>query len=76
MIACYDATKDPDLIRAYWTEYPRANVSVATGEISGVFVLDVDTKAGFDGAADLLHLQNLFGELPSTWRSRVGRKGI
>jgi hypothetical protein len=41
-----DATKDPALIRAWWDEEPGYNVAIATGEISGIFVLDVDQKPG------------------------------
>lgn len=76
MIACYDATNDPEQVRAYWSRYPEANVSVATGDISGVFVLDADNKDGFDGLADLLRLEALYGALPVTWRSRTPSGGL
>lgn len=66
----YEATRDPELIWAYWSRYPKANISVACGAPSGVFVLDVDVKAsegvGFDGLADLERLQRIHGELPRT----------
>jgi putative DNA primase/helicase len=39
-----DASTDPEQIRAWWTECPEANVAIATGERSGVTVLDVDVK--------------------------------
>lgn len=74
-IACYDATKDPARIRALWTRYPEANISVATGDISGVWVLDVDDKDGFQGSRDLDHLQAMFGELPRSWCSRTPSGG-
>ena len=74
-IACYDGSKDPDTIRAWWTRYPDANISVSTGELSGVFVLDVDAKDGFDGFADLERLQNEHGALPGTWRSTTPSGG-
>lgn len=75
MIACYDATRDPREIEALWSRYPDANVSVATGAISGVFVLDVDDKAGFSGSDDLCRLQTMYGALPHTWRSRTPSGG-
>lgn len=76
MIACYDATKDPARIRAYWGRYPEANVSIATGDASGVFVLDVDAKDDFDGPADLGRLQRMYGDLPRTWRSTTPSGGF
>lgn len=74
-IACYDGTKDPELIRAYWTRYPNANIAVSTGDLSGVFVLDVDNKEGVFGGADLERLQNEYGALPRTWRSKTPSEG-
>ena len=37
-----DASNDPDKIRAWWRQYPNANIGIATGEISGLMVVDVD----------------------------------
>lgn len=39
---CLDATTDLDVIDAWWSETPDANVGVATGPESDLFVLDVD----------------------------------
>lgn len=39
-----DATKDPVQIREWWAEEPAYNIAIATGEGSGLFVLDVDKK--------------------------------
>lgn len=37
-----DATTDADLIRAWWTREPNANVAIACGKESGIFVIDID----------------------------------
>ena len=39
-----DATDNPTKIRMLWGEYPNANVGIATGEASGLTVLDLDDK--------------------------------
>ena len=36
-----DATDNPNTIRILWGEYPNANVGIATGESSGLTVLDL-----------------------------------
>lgn len=65
-----DATKDPQMIRSIWTRFPRANVSIVTGMISGVFALDIDAKAGkVDGFGALAELEARNGALPTTWRA-------
>ena len=74
-IGVHDATRDRGLIDAYWARYPAANVSVACGAASGVFVLDVDVKDGVDGSADLRRLEDARGLLPRTWRSRTPSGG-
>jgi hypothetical protein len=53
-----DATTDPDKIRAWWARWPDANIGLACGETSGVYVVDIDvdeTKGvnGFASMADL-----------------------
>ena len=58
-----DATDNPDIIRQWWTATPDANISVATGAASGVWVLDID---GSDGAAALTTLIAEHGALPVT----------
>lgn len=37
-----NATTDPEQIKAWWTQYPDANIGIATGAISGFWVLDID----------------------------------
>ena len=38
------ATDDPEQIQSWAKKFPKANFAVATGERSGVIVLDVDVK--------------------------------
>jgi Bifunctional DNA primase/polymerase, N-terminal len=50
------ASRDPALIRAWWSRWPFAVVSIPTGAASNIIVLDVDFKkgrSGFDTLADL-----------------------
>lgn len=53
---CKDATTDPAQIKAWWKRSPRANIGIATGAASGIFVLDVDLP---DGPASLEKLEKL-----------------
>jgi len=49
-----DASKDIEQIRAWWSSWPFANIGIATGEPSGILVLDVDGAAGARSMSDLL----------------------
>jgi hypothetical protein len=70
-----DASTDRARIHALWAVRPFANVAMATGTPSGVFVLDVDAKNGKDGFATLAALEALHGPVPRTWRSRTPSGG-
>jgi hypothetical protein len=50
----YDATMDPDQIRAWWKRWPDANIGMPTGRASGIVVVDVDPRNG--GDVSQLHL--------------------
>lgn len=52
-----DATKNLDTIRGWWKKYPRANIAIATGEISGIIVLDIDPRNGGDDTIRCLELE-------------------
>ena len=45
-----DATTDPDVIRAWWTKWPDAQIGVACGA-SGLVVVDLDIDKDKDGIA-------------------------
>lgn len=46
----------------YWfgKKWPKANIGIATGAVSGLFVVDVDPKNGGDDTLDKLREQGLF----------------
>lgn len=55
-----EATTDPALIRAWWSERPDYNIGVATG--GGLIVVDIDAKPERDGRAwaELMDLDSDF----------------
>ena len=48
-----DATSNPATIRRWWLAEPQFNIGVATGIVSGVWVLDIDGADGEDTLRDL-----------------------
>jgi hypothetical protein len=54
----------PETWRAWAKVWPRANLAVITGRLSGVVVLDVDPRHG--GLDSLARLEREHGELPET----------
>lgn len=71
----HDATTDKDQIEAWWARCPTANVGMATGPISGCWVLDVDPHTSEDGAKWLADREAEFGALPPTPESRTLKGG-
>jgi hypothetical protein len=67
-----EATTDPSRIADWWATYPSANVAIATGEASGVFVVGPDGQGGIDALADL---ERRYGALPETPTARTGGGG-
>lgn len=65
-----DATEDQATIAAWWREWPHANIGIATGEASGLFVVDVDGPAG---ESALAWLEADYGSLPLTAEVRTGK---
>lgn len=66
------ATTDEPTIRGWWSRWPEAQIGIACGPESGVWVLDVD---GPDGAASLDKLIRENGALPDTLTIRTGSGG-
>ena len=53
-----EATTSQATIREWWKQYPNANVAIRTGQVSGIFAVDLDVKE-FDGPkawSDLLDM--------------------
>jgi|SoiMetStandDraft_2_1073263.scaffolds.fasta_scaffold18348_4 hypothetical protein len=69
---CKDATKDADMIRHWWGIEPHYNVAIATGTISGIFVVDIDSQ---DAEFELSKLEAQHGELPATVETITPRPG-
>lgn len=61
-----DASTDPDQIWQWWSETPTANVGIATGDRSGLVVVDVDGAAGEDALSD-------YGVMPGTPTASTGK---
>lgn len=48
------ATTDPEQIEEWWRQWPNANIGVATGKRSGIYVIDIDNKASVELAPGVL----------------------
>jgi putative DNA primase/helicase len=68
-----DAATDAATVRAWWDQWPDANVAFATGSRSGFDVLDIDPTNG--GAASLKEIKQRIGSLPPTAVSKTPRGG-
>jgi hypothetical protein len=64
-----DASSTLSDLSDWWRKMPNANVGIATGEVSRMVVLDVDTAKGGIGSLGTL------GRLPSTLTARTGSGG-
>lgn len=69
-----DATTDECQVRAWWRKWPRANVGLAMGKISGLVAIDVDPRAG--GDASLAELFDEHGAFPETLEAVTGGGGF
>jgi hypothetical protein len=67
-----DAKKDIRAIAAWWERWSWANVGIATGAVSGFFVVDVD---GETGEESLEELERENGKLPGTVEALTGGGG-
>ncbi len=67
------ATSNTEKIAAHWGRWPHANPGIATGALSGFFVLDVDPDKG--GRETLAALEAQHGRLPATVQQQTGSTG-
>lgn len=70
-----DATRDIATIEKWWTEWPHANIGIATGAISNLLVLDIDCHRDKPGFLSLQKLETELGPLPRTRTARTGSGG-
>lgn len=68
-----EASADAETIAGWGRSWPDANVGIATGSASGIFVLDVDPDKG--GADSLARLVAEHGALPETAQAATGSGG-
>ena len=61
-----DASNSADVVRKWWEATPDANIGIATGQMSGVVVVDVDVKNGAKGRESLSSLKGLEQTLTAT----------
>jgi hypothetical protein len=54
----------PDTILYWWTKWPEANIGIVTGRISGIVVVDCDSKEGLGNINEYLR-QSIIGKIPT-----------
>jgi RecA-family ATPase len=72
----YDATLDDAQVREWWSMWPGAMVAVRTGPESGIWVLDLDTKNGVNGATAFAQLADGKESIPETIKVRSPSGGV
>lgn len=68
------ATTDETQIHSWWGSWPEANVSIATGQRSGLFVIDIDPRDGGFESIDEYETLSAVG-LPATLTASTGGGG-
>lgn len=69
-----DASADQATVRRWWERCPDANVGIATGELSGLAVLDIDPRS--EGDVSLAALEAKHGPLPDAPTVLTGGGGV
>ena len=69
-----DASDDPDRIDAWAKQFPKANIAIATGDVSGILVIDIDPRnGGLKTVNDLAARGMVF---PAGPKARTGNGGL
>ncbi|WP_277678790.1 bifunctional DNA primase/polymerase [Gracilibacillus dipsosauri] len=73
-----DATKNSQKIYEWFGQSRKFNIGIATGKVSGFFVVDVDTEIinGQTGIESLEQLIDKFGDIPNTVEQITGSGGL
>lgn len=74
-----NATTDPATIDQWWSQWPNANIGIATGEASNLAVIDIDIDketGEFVGLATLAKIEEVYGETPATLEVETGSGGL
>lgn len=74
----HNATTDTAQIKAWWTQYPDANIGIATGKASGGLVvvdIDIDDDKGINGLDVWHEYQESAGDISETITAITGRGG-
>jgi hypothetical protein len=66
----HEATTDLDVIHEWWRRWSNANVAIATGDRSGIVVVDIDLPRALPSLDKLIH------KLPRTLTALTGGGGI
>lgn len=67
-----EATTDEQTAMQWWTGWPDANIGLATGDPSGIVVVDIDLP----GMDTITNLERIHGDLSPTWAVETGSGGI
>jgi len=70
-----DATTDPETIRAWWSKWPAANIGIATGSASGLYIIDIDMDKGATVEPSELCPNDFTGLLSESLSVRTGSGG-
>src|SRR5574344_192971 len=70
-----DATKSPRTIKQWWNKADDMNIGIATGAVSGIFVIDIDQHGDIDGSESLFEWESENGKLNETVCSTTGSGG-
>lgn len=71
-----NASTDIAQVTKWWRRYPDANIGIATGAVSGLYVIDIDNKDGKDGSKNLGELEGKHGKFPGTYTVRTPSGGF